>query len=327
MQIDKPSATEHAEFLTLVDAEIRPDRAKTHAWEDFPLILHDANRENVRIARATDGSVAGGIACLIREFTTDYAPVAVAGIGSVVTSPAFRGQGISRLLQEDLLEDLRRLGVPLAVLWTRQPEIYSGRGFQPAGWEFHLDFRSADLPQGPGSGRRIRPLEAGDIPAVEALYSKHPFRTLRRAGDAAPLYGMPGTTGRVLEGPAGVEAAVFCGKGADFPGYVAEWDGRGAEVLHLLDRVREEGLADSILVPAGEESFAEGLVNRGAAWEIRTSGFWSVLDPSGLTGICGEGKPVGEAAASPVAWLGTVDAQGAIQPGVLKIGIWGFDSV
>lgn len=327
MHIDKPSAAEHAEFLKLVDAEIRPDRAKTHAWEDFPLILHETNRGSVLIARDATGRVAGGIAGLVREFSSDYGPVAVAGIGSVVTHPDFRGRGISRGLQENLLEEFRQREVSLAVLWTDKPEIYAGRGFQAAGWEFHLDFQEADLPSAGGSGKRIRPLQASDFPAVSRLYDRHPCRTLRRPGDADTLYGMPGTSGLVLEGATGVEAAIFCGKGADFPGYVAEWDGDVSGVLMLLDHACREKLAHNILVPGGEEAFAEVLVKSGASWDARTSGFWRVLDPSGLSRRCGAAGPAADAVCPAAYWLGDVDEQGGIRPGILKIGVWGFDSV
>ncbi|PJA75332.1 hypothetical protein CO151_06890 [bacterium CG_4_9_14_3_um_filter_65_15] len=327
MQIDKPSAAEHAEFLRLVDAEIRPDRAKTHAWEDFPLILHDSNRDSVLIARDETGRIAGGIAGLIREFSSDYGPVAVAGIGSVVTHPDFRGRGISRRLQENLLAEFAPRSVPLAVLWTDQPEIYAGRGFHAAGWEFHLNIQDADLPTALGSEKRIRPLQGSDVGAVSRLYDQHPCRTLRRPGDAEALYMMPGTRGLVLEGAAGVEAVVFCGKGADFPGYIGEWDGDASGVLMLLEHARRENLAHNILVPAGEEVFAETLVKSGAGWAVRTSGFWRVLDQAGLSRLCGVAVLSADEAHPPTYWLGDVNDQGGIRPGILKIGVWGFDSV
>ena len=69
MQIDKPTPPEHAEFLALVDAEIRPHRAKTHAWDDFPLILHADNRSSVLIARGDDGRQ--GVFDLLSEFEAE----------------------------------------------------------------------------------------------------------------------------------------------------------------------------------------------------------------------------------------------------------------
>ena len=138
MQIASITPDRHAEFLALVDAEIRPDRAKTHAWDDFPLILSPDNAVWTLVATAADGALTGGLACLIREMATSCGNVPVAGIGSVVTRPENRGQGLSTALQNALLERLRRKNIPLAVLWTDQPEIYAGRGFVQAGWELHI---------------------------------------------------------------------------------------------------------------------------------------------------------------------------------------------
>ncbi len=333
MQIDKPTPAEHAEFLALVDAEIRPHRAKTHAWEDFPLILHADNRSSVLIARSADGRLAGGIASLTRGFTTNYGNIEVAGIGSVVTHGDFRGQGISRNLQNAMLDRLERQGVPLAVLWTDKPEIYAGRGFVPAGWEFHLDLGPArletlDVPPG-----TVRPFGPGDVESAAGLYGLHPCRTLRKPGDFTLLYNMPGTTGLVWEqegrpGREGGIGVVFCGKGADFPDYVTEWDGPAECVIPLLARVRELGLASRLLVPAGEETLVELLVQSGAGWEIRPAGLWRVLAPASLAGLAGTGADVPEKVRRDARfWLGGVDEDGVVRPGHIQIGVWGFDSV
>ncbi len=332
MRIDKPTSAEYAEFLVLVDAEIRPHRAKTHAWDDFPLILHDENRENMLIARSDDGLLAGGIASLTRPLTTNYGNIDVAGIGSVVTRKDFRGQGISRKLQEAMLEQLRSQGVPLAVLWTDQPEIYAGRGFVPAGWELHLDLEPVTVDPSEFPPGAARPLTAGDVDEVARLYGLHPCRTLREPGDFAILYAMPGTRGLVWQQTGSREGgglgAVFCGKGADFPGYVVEWDGPADCVLPLLLHARDMKLASRVLVPAGEEALAEMLVNHGAGWEIRPAGLWCVLDHEVLCALTGHEAPLPQGALEDARfWLGGVDADGQVQPGVIKVGVWGFDSV
>ena len=184
MQIASITPDRHAEFLELVDAEIRPDRAKTHAWEDFPLILSPQNANWTLVASAPDGTVLGGIACLIREMATSCGTVPVAGIGSVVTRVENRGQGLSTALQNALLERLRRKNVPLAVLWTDQPEIYAGRGFTVAGWEMHLDLGDANLVDPFPLGFGVREFQRADTVAVQRLYDHHLLRTLRHAGDA-----------------------------------------------------------------------------------------------------------------------------------------------
>ena len=226
-----------------------------------------------------------------------------------------------------MLERLRRQDVPLAVLWTDQPEIYAGRGFAAAGWEHHVDLGEVRWP--PPPPLEIRAYAADDAAAVGALQAGHPWRTIRQPGDDARLYGMPGTRGLVAVADDGrILAAVFCGKGADFPGYVLEWNGEPEAVLALLAAARRGGLADAILIPAGGEPLLERLAGLGAAWAVQPSGQWCVLRPDLLRAAavsCGAAVP--EASDVAAAWLGAPDGQGGVVPGPLAVAIWGFDSV
>ncbi|MBU8871894.1 MAG: GNAT family N-acetyltransferase [Gemmatimonadales bacterium] len=329
MQIARVTPQEHSEFLNLVNAEIRPGRAKTNAWDDFPLILAPENLDWMLAVRDDQGRIAAGIACLIREIKTSCGNLGVAGIGSVVTRPDCQGRGFSSALQNEMLSLLRRNNVPLGVLWTDQPEIYAGRGFIAAGWEVHVDIAETDLATGLDPAAEIRNFHTGDTPAVEVLYSQHSLRTVRLPGDSELLYNMPGTTGLVLVGPNNVPlASVFCGKGADFPDYVAEWSGPDEMILLLLNRARELELAHHVLVPADSESLVNLLVDRGASWFAQPSGQWVVLDPAALKTFCNSSGTTPAAHVNdPREWLGTVDGQGNPQPGPLGIAIWGFDSV
>ena len=324
MRIVNPSADEHAGFRALVDAEIRPGRAKTHAWDDFPLVLDPDNIPWTIVAVDPEAGMVAGLAALVREFTTNCGRIQVAGLGSVVTHPEHRGRGLSRALQDEMLARLRRHDVPLAVLWTDQPEIYSGRGFISAGWEHHVDLDGADLPE-PGE---VRDFVAADTEAVAALYRQHAWRTVRSVGDDARLYGMPGTRGRVVPGPDGIPvAAVFCGKGADFPDYVTEWSGPVPQVMRLLAAVRRRGWASRVLAPPGSEALVDALTGCGGSWLAVPSGQWCVLDADQLrTAVSAAGMdPPGDA--DPGSWLGRVDDDGLPCPGVLHLAVWGFDSV
>lgn len=324
MHIANPGPGQHAGFRSLVNAEIRPDHGDTSAWDDFPLILDPSNAAWTLVALDDDGNVAAGLAALIREFTTNCGRITVAGLGSVVTRPDCRGQGLSRALQEEMVACLRRKNVPLAVLWTDQPEIYAGRGFTTAGWEHHVLMDGAELP----TGGAVRDYEPADAPAVGALYGAHPWRTVRLPGDDALLYGMPGTRGLVGTDPDGrVAAACFCGKGGDFPDYVTEWSGPVERVLPLLGTAVQRGWASRILVPSGGEPLVEALAARGAGWVAQPSGQWCVLDAPDLARRLTEAglePPQGDDATS---WLGHVGDDGTLHPGPLHLAVWGFDSV
>ena len=327
MQIASIATQDHADFLALVNAEIRPDRAKTNAWDDFPLILSLENRTWQLAAYTDEGEIAACLACLIRDYKTSCGTMPVAGIGSVVTRAAYRGRGLSSALQNELLARLRRKNVPLAVLWTDEPAIYAGRGFVAAGWEVHMDLTGARFPTA-RTGLDVRAYVPEDCAAVEALYGRHALHTIRLAGDSAQLYGMPGTRGLVAAVPDGLTAAVFCGKGGDFPGYVAEWAGDVPDVLAVLGTACDRGWADKMLIPAGSEALVDVLVDRGAGWFAQPSGYWVVLDPQPLIdAVAQSGQTPPADLTDPTAWLGTVDTDGRPVPGRVDIAVWGLDSV
>jgi len=328
MEIGPLNQAQFNDYLALVDQEIRPAGANTYSWEDFPLILGQDNRAGV-FGILENNKVVAGAACLVRQFQTSCGAVPVAGIGCVVTSPEHRGRGFSRDLQSAMITSLAAANVPLAVLWTDQPETYSGRGFRPAGWEFHVDMKDVVPANGFPSGFTCRPFLAEDTAAVSSLYRRHSFRTIRNPGDSTLLYGMPGTKGLVAVGQGDqVVAAVFCGKGADFVGYVCEWSGSHGLVNPLLDQVHGQDLARYVLVPPGGQALAESLARRGAVVTARTTGLWVVAQPDQLARYL-QSAGHGSAAdpTDPASILGTVGPDGVVVPGAMDLAVWGFDSV
>lgn len=314
-------------YLDLVDREIRVPGSSTHAWEDFPLLLQ-RGRGAMALGILEGDLVVAGLSCLVRQYQTSCGAVPVAGIGGVVTRPEFRARGLSGTLQTALIEKLRDADVPLAVLWTDQPEIYRGRGFAPAGWEFHVDL--GQLPNTAiADGFRTREFSAEDVPLTASLYDRHPLRTVRLPGDAEQLYTMPGTRGLVVTGQdEQVLAAVFCGKGSDFRDYVLEWNGPLGLVIPLLAEVRRRDWARWLLVPPGGETLAGKLNETGAEVRAQNAGHWLVIQPDMLSRyLQGAGLGSPRDPADPQAILGTVGPDGVVVPGALAVAVWGFDSV
>ena len=126
----------------------------------------------------------------------------------------------------------------------------------------------------------------------------------------------------------GVVASVFCGKGADFRDYVAEWTGRSDLVLGLLGLARARGLAGrNVLVPAGAEALAVRLDAAGARLRAVPSACWAWSARPG--GRASSGLPAARDRGTgdrPADWLGGVGADGVVNPGPLTVAVWGFDS-
>lgn len=329
MSIVTVTAADRAEFLNLVDAEIRPDHAKTNAWDDFPVILGASNSQWQLIYKTEDGTIAGCIACLIRDHQTSCGVIPVAGVGSVVTHPEFRGKGISTALQNEMMARLKGKNIPLGVLWTDQPEIYAGRGFKAAGWEIHASISELTIPDDLDSAFSIRAFEARDSEAVQNLFDDHPFRTLRETTDGSAYYTMPGTRGFVVVGAQDeILAAAFCGKGGDFPDYVTEFSGSAKLLPFLFQYLNGQGLASQVLLPPGSEDLVNTLVDLGSSWMTIPSGLWVVLDSEFLsTAVQKYGAEVPKTLDNPTAWLGSVNPQGMPSIGPVSLAIWGFDSV
>jgi len=326
MEIAGLTVAQHADYLALVDAEIRPPHAATRPWDDFPLALGLDNLPWMLGAVDGEGRLAGGLSVLVRPFATGCGEIAVGVVGSVVTRPDCRGRGLSSRLQASAVALLQRQEVPLAALWTDQPEIYAGRGFTPAGWEWHAGLETATLPP-PPPPVVIRDWEPADAPATAALYADHPWRTLRRPGDAGRLYGMPGTRGLVAVAAGQVRAAVFCGKGADFPDYVTEWSGEPGLVLALLGRACERGWASTVLVPSCGTALLAQLEAAGSAPLALPSACWAVTRPDLLRQkLAAAGRVAPASDTDARAWLGGVNVDGTVEPGPLGIAVWGFDS-
>lgn len=91
----------------------------------------------------------------------------VAFLGEVCTLPAYRGQGHNSHLIRLATEYMDAHGLPLCVLFTGVNHHYAHQGWFTLMRRYvHVELPSAALPE----GVTMRPVEAGDHPAMRALY-------------------------------------------------------------------------------------------------------------------------------------------------------------
>lgn len=127
------------DIRTISDAEFRP-------WLDavesaFGEVIGDAQHEEARrifevdrVLAAYDGErcVGGGAAFTFRLSVPGGATVGAAGVTAVGVMPTHRRRGILRRFMAMLLEDARRRGEQVAVLWASEGVIYQRFGYGAA---------------------------------------------------------------------------------------------------------------------------------------------------------------------------------------------------
>jgi GNAT superfamily N-acetyltransferase len=103
----------------------------------------------------------------------------VAGVGPITVDPACQGQGVGRLLMEDVLRNARESGRKQVRLVqeafnTVSLSLYAGLGF-----EVKAGLACMQAVPSPEEDPAVRDLRARDLPAVEALSSRL-YKTSRR---------------------------------------------------------------------------------------------------------------------------------------------------
>ncbi len=129
-----------------------------------------------RVIAAFDGDApVGSAAAYSFRLTVPGGEVAAAGVTAVGVDPGYRRQGVLRSLMRHQLDDVRRRGEPVAILWASEGVIYQrfGYGMGTVAATFEVDHgRTAWLRPGEPGGR-LRPIdEAQALAALPAIYDR-----------------------------------------------------------------------------------------------------------------------------------------------------------
>ena len=122
---------ELGEFVDFLSTQLRP----SHAWsiaEEYPLAIHDANLNNVRVIKEENHFVSAAVMKPL-VIKSPAGLFKVAAIGSVVTAPEHRNRGLSRQIMDDCLKAAQEHGCDFAILWTNLFDFYRKLGFELAG--------------------------------------------------------------------------------------------------------------------------------------------------------------------------------------------------
>lgn len=230
-----PFEHELASFVSFLSNQLRPN-AQWSIAEEYPLAIDDSNLNNIRVMKADDTFLSAAV--MKPQLMKSPAGIfKMAGIGSVVTDPSHRNQGLSRQVLDDCLSAAKNHGCDFAVLWTNLYDFYRKIGFELAGHEVAL---TIDQPwsEEPSS---LRFSQGGNVEAeaILRLYSMHMAGTIRTAEDVRKYLKIPNSTVYTAWDEQGrLQAYAVEGKGADLTGYIHEWGGGVSKLLPLFRHIR-----------------------------------------------------------------------------------------
>ncbi len=269
-----PQDSEVPQVVGFLDKYLRPGAGWSIAAE-YPQVFNQNNLENLRIIE-DQGQVLAHAAIKYHILKTHMGLLKVAAIGSVLTDPNHRHQGLSHQIIESCLVAANEACADFAILWTDLYDFYRKLGFELAGREISIVIES--VPQLPPSQLRVMNSNKISPEAILRLYQQHPCGTIRNVEDVKRNLAIPNS--RVYTAWSNdnqLLAYAVEGKGADLKGYVHEWGGGVSALLPLLAHIRKEhGQAITVILPA----YAKNLINSLSAWGVTINeGYLGMIRP------------------------------------------------
>ena len=160
----------------------------------------------------------------------------VAGIGSVVTHPDYRGKKLGSKLMNRLLVNINKEKFDLSILWTDLFSFYENFDFKRVGRERHLHLTSDELSKlkfNPTS-LDIKSYKIGSEPnrkllkevsSLLKLYEKGYFNIIRSPEMMKSYLKIPNTQVFLAFQGGTLVSYMIMGKGADLHSYIHEWAG------------------------------------------------------------------------------------------------------
>lgn len=272
-----PRADEYAGVLNFFTENLRKDKGWTLA-DEYPLALNTSNIDNVRIIEK-DGRYLSGSVVKTTLVKSPAGLFKVAGIGSVVTDPSHRNQGLSRRVLDSCLESARAAACDIAILWTDLHDFYRKLGFELAGTEVSLRIPE-NFDPGPSNLKFMNSIRIAAEPILR-LYGQHTCGTLRSLEDLRKSLLIPNTRVYTAWDEAGqMQAYAIEGKGADLTGYVHEWGGAVSKLLPLFAHIRkEQNKLITVIAPAHSRNLIRQMRAKGATATEGVLGMIKIVNP------------------------------------------------
>ncbi len=270
---------ELGDLVDFLSSHLRPQQE----WlidEEYPLAIEPTNLNNVRVIKKDDQFLSAAIMKPL-VIKSPAGLFKVAAIGSVVTSPNYRNQGLSRQVLEGCLDAARARGCDFAILWTNLFDFYRKLGFELGGTEIALEMRPGFKVNDVGLDLRFLQSNKVDPEAILRLYNSHTTGCLRTAEDIRKFLQIPNS--RVFTAwdlNDRLQAYAIEGKGADLDSYIHEWGGGVSKLLPLLKfALQTEGRPLTLIAPSHSANLIRQLREAGARETTGVLGMIKILNP------------------------------------------------
>lgn len=241
-------ADELETVLKHINQEFIYSRGRTiEVQHRFPDILN--KRENI-LVRRVNGEVIAALALKRFIWETPKEEYSAAMIGLVWTIPSMRTKGHAKAILDSARLQLQQEQRDFAVLWTTQPQVYSGQGWVEA------DCGRYGVLSGHAGNYSDNPINQGSIDRIQEIRNAFaPMRVYRNIAVGFPLP-LPATHLRLL-----IESDAYAIIGlAQDDAYVFDILGAPHSLQHLWNRISGSGIHIHMNVP--DDSPANHWVNQ-----------------------------------------------------------------
>lgn len=245
-----PRSPEAHEFLNVVeflDQNLRQENSWTITSE-YPTALSTNNIHNMSIITEDEKVVSHAVLKPI-IVKTPFCIFKVGAIGSVVTDPDHRNQGLSTKNIENCIEMAKKQDCDMVILWTNQFDFYRKFGFELAGYE---ETYVLDTPR-PIKNKTLRIINDNkvDPSAILKLFSQHTVNSVRTIEDVRNFLKIPNSNLYTAWNEHNQLVAYAAeGKGADLANYVHEWAGNVNDLMDVFSFMQaKNNLPLTVMVP------------------------------------------------------------------------------
>jgi N-acetylglutamate synthase-like GNAT family acetyltransferase len=243
-----PEEHELKKVLQFLNENLR-DNTDWNINQEYPTALNTQNLHNMSIIEDDSKIVSHAVIKPIIT-KTPYAIFRIGAIGSVITDPKYRNQGLSTQNLQNCLAKASGQNCDLVMLWTDQFDFYRRFGFELAGQECSYELTQAFPIENKDArfikGNRIDPQ------ALLKLYNTHTVNSVRSRDDIQKFLNIPNSNVYTMWSLNNdLLAYAVEGKGADLTNYIHEWGGSVSSLLDLWNfMIRAESKSYRVICPA-----------------------------------------------------------------------------